>query len=865
MKQSVTRWSWALLASMALAGCGGGGGGTPPTSATAVGLAVSTAAALPSNDSATNSSAPFAVLQAAGVPAVTINSPPVVNFTVISDGAVVQGLKLDTKAPNNVRVALAKLVPGTNGEPDQWVSYVTRLKSGVSQATTDPYETDPTKLANQLVYNPDGYYTYTFRTDVKSTSDATTTGRPSFYDTTETNTLRVALQLVYVNKAGVTVKVNPYFDFKLTKDSSGKTVSVPATSAQTRKMTDVSSCNSCHEKLSAHGGGRIDTQYCVMCHNSGTTDPKTGNVVTLSTMVHKIHAGRLLASVGNPYKVASADYSEVGFPQDLRNCSKCHSASNPATPQGDNWKTVVTREACLTCHVPGDAGVPTSWTAKHNNLPVGANSAPVAVADLTNKQCADCHVGPIASETVHWNQNEENAAKYKMNITSVTVKSLPTSPVGATPGVAGAVTVNYYLSDPTNGDSAYNLVTSDCASTTVPTCGSGTKFGNLRFYLAYQNMVGQSTATTEFSAYSNGGNAANVYAYKGVNDGTNHYSVDIPIPANTATAVASGTARVVTIGQVKELLAKVKDVDHAPVDSSTTTSVLVQNTYKDVVLSGASSPRRAVVSNDKCNACHGALGATSGSNTLATAFHGGARNTVESCVVCHDANKVSSTVMTNGFVFNESYQFKRMIHGIHGNSKRLYPFTHGNTVVGNFCNPANPLSKTPACDPNLVLGVSGVENYGAEVAYPGVGLNCNACHVNNSYKQDLGTLGSPIVSTSLSKTNGVFSSPTIFKFEASGACLGATGTAAANTLACPGGIDLAKLPVISPKASSCTACHDSSVAFAHVRANGGASFGDLSQGVVAGLTGYAAAPRETCDDCHASGSFKGVDVVHGQK
>ena len=42
---------------------------------------------------------------------------------------------------------------------------------------------------------------------------------------------------------------------------------------------------------------------------------------------------------------------------------------------------------------------------------------------------------------------------------------------------------------------------------------------------------------------------------------------------------------------------------------------------------------------------------------------------------------MSSTVMTNGLALNESYQFKRMIHGIHGNSKRTYPFTHGNPVV----------------------------------------------------------------------------------------------------------------------------------------------------------------------------------------
>ena len=104
----------------------------------------------------------------------------------------------------------------------------------------------------------------------------------------------------------------------------------------------------------------------------------------------------------------------------------------------------------------------------------------------------------------------------------------------------------------------------------------------------------------------------------------------------------------------------------------------------DVALSGPLTPRRTIVSNDKCNACHGALGTTSGSNTLANAFHGGARDTVEACVVCHDANKASSTVMTNGLALNESYQFKRMIHGIHGNSKRTYPFTHGNPARGEF-------------------------------------------------------------------------------------------------------------------------------------------------------------------------------------
>jgi OmcA/MtrC family decaheme c-type cytochrome len=262
-------------------------------------------------------------------------------------------------------------------------------------------------------------------------------------------------------------------------------------------------------------------------------------------------------------------------------------------------------------------------------------------------------------------------------------------------------------------------------------------------------------------------------------------------------------------------------------------NVVAQHTFKDVALTGTVQARREIVSNDKCNACHGALGTTSGSNTLANAFHSGARNTVEACVLCHDANRVSSTVMTNGLAFNESYQFKRMIHGIHGNSIRTYPFTHGNKVVGAFGKDGLLLT-----DSSITM-TAGTENYAAEVAWPGVGINCNACHVNNSYKNDLGTLGSVVLKGPATVTNRVLAV-----------------TADAN----PG-----NWLVISPKAASCTSCHDSSAAMGHVTAFGGSAFGDKTQGEISGLTGFTALPRETCNDCHAPGGFKGVDLVHGQQ
>jgi OmcA/MtrC family decaheme c-type cytochrome len=822
---SWVRVSASVLFALAVASCGGGGGGgdaTVPgtgvgvTPATPVKAAIDQAAATPANDTSVNSSAPFAVVQNAGVPAVTINSPPKVNFAVFSDGKVKSDLAL-----SNVSFAIAKLVPGTNGNPDQWVNYIYRKETATAtvgpngkpvlasamQATTDGKQTDPALAAAQLVFNPDGYYTYTFKTDIKN---PTLTNGVIFEPT---RTHRVAIQLSYKNAAGDTVLVNPNFDFTIGADGN----SVPVTDAsKTRKMVDVSSCNSCHGKLGLHGGGRVDTQFCVMCHNPGTTDANSGNVLTLATMVHKIHAGKLLkakldAGQGGEdytiwgYRDSKNDYADVGFPQDLRNCAKCHSGANPATPQGDNWKTRPSREACLTCHA-NQAG--SDWFNLHKVL--NSNQDPNAAATLLpNSACAGCHMAgsAVSAERAHWNQIAENAAKYKVNIESAVYDP-----------AARVVNVKYFLSDPTNGNAAYNLVTSDCTGggATVA-CANTTKFGNLRFYLAYQNMVGQPAGTTEFSAYNNGGSSANVYFYKGTNDGSNHYTAKIPVPADVpGISVAGGTARVVSIGQIKEAQLEVTSLsDPRPAVTPTVLlNVAAQNTFVDIALTGTLVPRRVVVSTEKCNACHGTLGTASGSNTLPNAFHSGARNVVEACVVCHDPNRMSSTVMTNGLALNESYQFKRMIHGIHGNSKRTYPFTNDNAVVGVF-------NKDGTSATGGAPLAAGVENYAGEVAYPDATLNCNACHVDNSYKVDRGTLGAVI-----SKPAGV--------------------------------TDPMQWLVISPKAASCTSCHDAPQAIAHVTSFGNATFGNRTQA-------QSLQTQEICADCHAAGGFKGVDLIHNLK
>jgi OmcA/MtrC family decaheme c-type cytochrome len=188
-----------------------------------------------------------------------------------------------------------------------------------------------------------------------------------------------------------------------------------------------------------------------------------------------------------------------------------------------------------------------------------------------------------------------------------------------------------------------------------------------------------------------------------------------------------------------------------------------------------------------------------------------------------------------------------MIHGIHGSSKRTYPFTHDNTVIGAFGKdgilgpaggftsgssssapigtPSVPFATTTAVPAGTPLG-SDATNYAAEVAYPAVGLDCNGCHVNDSWKQDRGPIGA------------VVGKPLI------GAAVPlAVDTNPLNWL------------VITPRAATCTSCHDSQAAISHVVGVGGASFGNASHA-------QAFQVQESCVDCHGPGRPFGVDAVH---
>ncbi|MGC9969342.1 MAG: OmcA/MtrC family decaheme c-type cytochrome [Bryobacteraceae bacterium] len=107
------------------------------------------------------------------------------------------------------------------------------------------------------------------------------------------------------------------------------------------------------------------------------------------------------------------------------------------------------------------------------------------------------------------------------------------------------------------------------------------------------------------------------------------------------------------------------------------------------------APRRQVVSLDKCDSCHAFL-----------SLHGGNRNQIEQCVLCHNPNATDVGNRPASQAPSQTIQLAYMVHRIHTgeNSPREY----------------------------TIYGFGGSANDFTDVRYPGDRRNCNACHVNGS-------------------------------------------------------------------------------------------------------------------------------------
>lgn len=722
---------------------------------------------------------------------VTIASEPVVEFSV-TDG---HGFPFTGLEDGDASFTIAKLVPGTDGDTDHWQSYINEVEAAgsVGPGTEDTIQAD-TDSGGALTNNGDGTYTYTFGTDIANVTSPMAVA----YEPTLTHRVGMSVRGTYLGES--LPAVNATYTFQ---PSTGMTA---ADGINNRKLVDLDTCNSCHGKLALHGGQRVDVDLCVTCHNPGTTDANSGNTVDFRVMIHKIHMGEDLPSVGSGtdyviygYMDRPHNYSDVAFPQDVRNpilggtdyCTRCHDPSDPDTPQASNVTMSPSIEACGSCHDDVDFAAGT------------AGGHPGGVV-TENSECTTCHAeNRVAGSVIesHTVDDKVAAARFAYNIISVT----NTAP-GSTPQVTIEVT------DPQNGDAPYDILNDPEFDS-----ANGARF-----------VVDLAWNTTD---YTNDGDDA---AAGGGPAPARPIEINAIDPANT-TANGDGTFTVtstaaIPAGATGSGAAAIEGHPAADLDDdgdfSNAIEAPVTGTVSYFAITDASPvPRRDVVDLAKCQTCHG--------ENDGLALHGGNRtDNIQLCVMCHNPNDTDLAARPadpdgTDNEFNDdaaddreerTIDFKYMIHAIHGSEARS-----SDMIVYGFGN--------------------SVHNF-SELRFPREVSECTACHEDGTFELPLasGVLGTTLDTQATVNTASPFGTSDFLPSLAVAQDPSDDGNA-------------------TPTAAVCSSCHDTDLAATHMEQNGGVL--GVTQSLITQSMIDAGTPTETCAICHGPDRLADVRAVHG--
>ena len=948
-----TKLAAASLVALTIAACGGGGSDAPapvvtppvvtppvvvvpPVDAPPAGTAVLTAAAAnpATSNTAANPAQAFGLIYKAGANSVTIQSPPVVHFTVIgSDGKFVPGLKLVNTtssaaglaadancSQNNVAAFAIAKFDGTNWQSlisrqryatadtavNRGTAAIPKYRYAVVEGTTDPKPTAPTTVtksdgttvANFSYTNPatavtdpstrivgileenaaGGYYTYRFATDVstpltmtnavdvKNVSVGKVANNGNVVAKDGKTIHRLGAQLCYtdpVTKAKVVV--NPYVDFTLGADG----VAVPVKAADgtltaSRKVVDKDSCNNCHAPLVAHGT-RVDPNYCVICHNTGSTDFNTNNPINLKNMLHKLHAGKNVLTKdysinGLGFKVTDPVTKAVtgtGFPQDVTNCATCHDKS--VAPQAENWKSNPSRAACGACHDGIDFATGKGLTLGDAAMGLTVSTyGHIGGAKADDSQCSLCHTAadiPVyhaaAVKTAHNTTLVDGAAEIAYEIGSVTLNA------SRQPAVTFKIIKN---GAPVTAFATPTVVVNTSGATVLsPTFEPIAGFANgPSIYVAYSIPQDGIAAPADFNVTSSVSlssllaPATGTTVVKGTNINTGTLAYDSTTGFWTATLTntapsATATALPITVPANASMLTgamigtftqkNVAGYPYTPAVVATTPTssasggLIIKSMLKQKVATGFTA-RRVIVDTAKCNSCHEQLGTD-------PAFHSGARNDANACAFCHTPNRSSSGWAADSRTF---------IHGIHGmnataqiltvNRKRTVPYTWA--------------------------GVSVTDNF-SKVVFPGDLKKCTTCHLDGTYDFSAPQYTAALRANLLNVTaaTGKFSSTSTTAFRNSPYVIqdNATDYGGGFAYNVATGVTTAAADanlVHSPIASACFSCHDDTktVGPNHMANDGGGS--------IYGTRGVAKTKSERCLDCHGVGKASPIKTKHKQ-
>jgi decaheme c-type cytochrome, OmcA/MtrC family len=641
---------------------------------------------------------------------------------------------------------------------------------------------------------------------------------------------------------------------------------VAATDADQRELVSVGNCNECHGKLAFHGGNRVDTKFCVVCHTDqrkfgqtavtstagkfpALTEKATVNSVTgitsftytpstyiadgevagnFTTLVHKIHQGKDL--VKENYNYANVAFNNKGYSMlggGQRMCSKCH--DNTKAAQADNWKAKPSRMACGACHDGINWATGTGTTLADKAEGLGKATGHWGKAQADDSACAICH---RADMTVA-NHQTENVTKHNPTV-AAGLKNISYEIKSA---AVNATTNNTTVVFRVLVDGAPATFKAPAAAMANPLDGFT---GAPSFLLAYATDATATDGISTPADYTNAGNKqaqaisvsiANLLDTAKATDG----SLSAP-DANgyyTATLLGTGTKKFPVGAKMRAVALQGYFTQVSPAAARHAISVVKEVTGDAV--------RRKVVDPDKCSNCHEWFEGHGGNRVFQT----------QVCVMCHVPGLATSgrqipDATMNTWSFDAVAQkivdfwkfdktkpqaalalpvttnnFKDMIHGIHAGRDRVNPFrdardstSRGSITLLDF----------------------------ARMDFPGRLNNCETCHISGTYS------GVPLnaLPSTYEIVDAAYDAGIAAGTATTALAKGALATSTANSTD----------RVTTPFAGACVSCHDSAASKAHIKLQGGQlQVNRSTPGLVGG---------ESCVTCHGAGRSEDPAIAHNR-
>jgi Cytochrome c7 and related cytochrome c len=601
--------------------------------------------------------------------------------------------------------------------------------------------------------------------------------------------------------------------------------------------------------------------------------------------------GKVLAKKG--YDYAGVKYNEVGFPQDIRNCTKCHDGSDTSTArtaQGDNWKNAPSRLACGACHdginfatgqgvTLADALKGLMSTTSHGGFAHGG------LSQADDSQCKNCHTADNI-DVVHLPITPPNlnsglhVAGGGFNTNAASIASNPSRLP------TGAIKVSYEIKDVFRNATTKQPVMvfrllqngvvtrlNDYATTAPhPVTGRREIWNNFMgapsvyfvFAVPQDNLTAPDRKPADFNS--------TVSAYlRCLWNGT----VPAPDPDSctaggtltgpdtdgwytaTLTPVIPDSAVMLTGGlgfsyNIKTTLPLTQT--NLP-DFPVTPSTVPVGTGTNDLLAGmpnATGGLIVVAPNVTKVATNGCPTSTSNPNpacvTNGTAAAYVGRRPIVEDARCNKCHQELGTFTEEAF------------HGGQRNDGTTCSWCHVANRMGSGSGwSADSTSFVHA----IHAGAKRQKNFTWhselefwKIVFPGVLRQCDACHLPGTYDFSASTSLSALPNRPFrTVASGTLSaSPSLSPYVTAGVAYGSGFSFSAAT-----GVTTEAAPttlVISPITTACFSCHDSDLAKNHMEINGGSIYAQRS-------TALAALP-ETCLVCHGTGRIADIKVMHAK-